>query len=303
MVINRRGLRSWSVWALAVAVIVTLVAGIGVVYLHSGAHAVSVDVAVRRFRVAAATTTPTTHPRPAAPAPPTTLAPADASSGGLRAAASPAAPAPRAAPGASEHRPPEGVYVYATVGHEQTDALGGDRHDYPPQTTVTVRRDGCGWSEHWQPLEERWDETRQCLDPRGVLLRSLSTHHEFFHKTQQQDNDCGPNAVFAPTAATPGEKNHITCAGTYGTVTIDATVEGHEPIAVNGQQIDTLHIHYDLSFTGSNRGTGAFDAWTDARHVLTKRDWHVDIQTDSPFGTVTYQEQYTITLVNSTPQT
>ncbi len=58
--------------------------------------------------------------------------------------------------------PEPGVYTYATSGRESIDALDGRHHDYPGQTTITVRHDGCGAVFDWRPLAERSDDMVIC---------------------------------------------------------------------------------------------------------------------------------------------
>ena len=199
--------------------------------------------------------------------------------------------------------PPEGVYVYDTTGFEETDALGGARHDYPRQTTLTVRHVDCGWTQRWQPLEERWDEMRLCPGDRGRMLLQLTTFHEFFRQTQQQDTTCGQDSVFLPTPPEPGASTQVTCTGSFGTVAMSTHVLGREAVPVAGSGLDAVRIRYDVQFSGSNRGAGTFEEWIDERGVVLRRTWDMDIETDSPFGTVRYRESYEIVLAAAEPQT
>jgi hypothetical protein len=193
------------------------------------------------------------------------------------------------------------VYTYDTSGYEETDALGGTRHTYPAQTTVTVQAAGCGWSLRWQPLEERWDELRLCDEADGRALISITTFHEFFRRTQRQDNECPPGSVYSPASAEPGWATTFTCSGSFGSVAFATQVIESEEVLVAGAPITGLLIHYDVQFSGSNRGAGAFDEWVDARGVVLKRVWDLDVETDSPFGTVHYAEHYSITLSSPDP--
>jgi hypothetical protein len=273
---------------LGVAIAFVLVGDAGMLYLHAPAHAVTVDSAVQRYRA----TTPqperaeTTVSSPSA----TTPAPHAAAPNAASPAATTAAAHAYTAPG-------NGVYTYATSGFEQTDAVGGARHDYPAQTTITVRPEGCGWTEHWQPLEERWDDVDLCQTGAAWTLAGVKTFHEFFRQTQEQDSTCDPGAVYLPQPST------FTCRGSFGAMNFAARVVGSENVAVGGKSTNGLHMHYAVEFTGSNRGTGTYDEWTAANGVLLQRVWDMHIVTDSPFGTVHYDEHYSITLTTMEPQT
>lgn len=53
---------------------------------------------------------------------------------------------------------PEGVYVYATIGSEETDALTGVIHRYPRRSTITITSADCGASLLWRVLAGRSTE-------------------------------------------------------------------------------------------------------------------------------------------------
>lgn len=224
--------------ALAVVAALTLVASLGLLYVHQSPHVVTVSDALRRFRDSSTSST-TTSPLPGGSSPP--VARIEASGGPLaarRAAVAPTAPAapadsvvPRSvgtrtaatasttsprAPALQSTGPTAGVYVYATRGYEETSALGGARHQYPAQSTVTVQRSACGWTERWQPLQERWDQWTLCEAPAGEYGSHFTTFHQFFQRSQQQDFDCPPSTLFLPSDPQPGQRWHATCSGPSG---------------------------------------------------------------------------------------
>src|SRR5581483_4589431 len=151
--------RRWRFIAAAVAAALVALAS-GAVYLTRGATKVTVDQAVRSYRAQAGT--PAAPPRQAAPAR-RQAAPAARTATAQKTAAKTAEThaAPKTAPAAFAY-PLSGVYSFATQGYEETDALNGQRHDYPKETSLTIRRAGCGWISHWQPLNERWEDSEIC---------------------------------------------------------------------------------------------------------------------------------------------
>ena len=73
---------------------------------------------------------------------------------------------------------PPGVYVYATDGFEQTDALRGATHKYPGTSTITVTGAPCGVRLRWDVLEGRSTTWIACTGPDDWSARSReSLHH------------------------------------------------------------------------------------------------------------------------------
>ena len=311
---------------LPVVVATLLVSGIGAAYLRQGATTVSVDAAVEAFR--ASVTTTTTSPGgpareggpgvtaavatdadvPAARTP--VAAPADKS-----ASAAPfAAPAPKpneVRPGgqaATAHRTAieEGVYAYATEGYEETNALGGARHDYPAETAVTVRRAECGgWTQRWQPLAERWDESDLCPEQGGnaFSVRRFTTYHEFFQQHQQQDFTCPEGSHVSRFDAPPGTTWQWRCTAGASAIETNVVVVGTEQVDVGGTVVNAVHMHYSSKMSGGNTGTQEQHRWLHPESGLNvKITTDIDTQADSPFGRVHYVEHYTITLLSLTPR-
>ena len=282
------------------AVASLLVAGVGAIWLQAGSTAVSVDTALQRWRAVPVTTTTTSVPPssvPAAPAAaPAQAAPAVAE---VPAPAGGAAPAPAAAAPAE---PEQGVYVQSTEGGEETDALGGARHDYPPETAFTVSATDCGLTFRWQPLEERWDEWELCRTPAGFEARRFSTFHSFFRRSQQQDFAC-TGAVLVPSDRTVGRSWSWSCANDAGSATSQSTIVGVEPVDVGGAVVDAVHVRFANTFEGANSGTGTIDWWLHPSTGLPVRmAAELDTDSDSPFGRVAYRERFTSTVTSLSPR-
>jgi hypothetical protein len=322
--------------ALSSFVTVLLVSGVGAAYLRQRPTVVTVDDAVAAFRASSPSSTSTsiaeasvsvpvddtrsrgvgqTAPAPAAThtaavgAPSSTQTPPTSALARTSAAAA-SAPAP-ANPGTTSSAPPtdkraeieEGVYPFATEGFEATNALGGARHDYPRETPVTLRRADCGWTQRWQPLSDRWDESLNCPVDDGLDVRRFTTYHEFFQRSQQQQFDCPPGSFVFRRSAPNGSTWSWHCTANGSAIDTVVTVVGTEPVGVGGQEVPATRVHYDSTMTGANRGTQVQDRWIrpdDGLNLRIKTD--IDTEADSPFGAVHYEEHYTITMLSLHPR-
>lgn len=277
-----------------------LLAGIGgIAYLSRDAREVSVDDAVKNFRsnseaAPLATAEPGTEPgaekneaadAPAQQQPGTTAAQPQQQTG-------PAVLPP----------PPDGVYVYATKGYEETDALAGQRHDYPSETTITNRTAGCTWTSRWQPLEERWEQFDFCEKPEGTYMAHYTMYHEFFQRGVRDEFTC--DGFVYKRSAKPGDTWTFTCKSSNSTARSDTRVVGFEPIVVEGRTLQAMHIHYDVTATGANRGTISMDRWfTDEPRAMLRVVQKADLEVASPFGAVNYKESFRLDAKSLEPRT
>lgn len=286
--------------ALGVASALLLIAGVALAWARQPVAPLTVDDAITAFR----TTGPTTTTAPAPP-PVATTAPTPAAASRSATAPRPTPqPAATAAPStAATRRPQEGVYVFDTNGHESTNALGGARHDYPAQTAWTVRNNPCGYTIRWQPLQERWDESELCTGPDGGGVKRFSTFHSFFQRTDQRDYLCNPPGLVDPVTGDPGRTWTWGCTSNDGSIATRVSIVGIEPVNVGGRTVQTRHIRYESTMTGSSEGTQIQDRWQGVDVVLTIRMTnHIDAQVSSPFGRVHYEEEYRLDLTSLEPR-
>jgi hypothetical protein len=291
---------------LAIGAALTVVAtAAGAFYLTRGASEVTVDDAVDEFRDNAAVgITEEARPQPSAAAqgtrPRSSSAPTSSTS-----TAAVAAPADHAAPATGARNafaaPQEGVYVYATEGGEQTDALAGQRHEYPSETSMVFRKGGCGWIARWQPLRERWEDSEFCETPQGAQMKSYTMYHEFFRRGQTEDFVC--DGFVHKKGDSPGDTWTFGCKSKQSTATSKVTVLGFETIDVGERPIKTIHIRYDITEKGANRGTLRQDRWlADSPRLMVRLIQKADLVTDSPFGPVDYKESFRIDLKSAEPK-
>jgi hypothetical protein len=329
-----------TVIALSVVVGLLLVSGAGALYLRKAPREVTVDDALATFRASASAPSPSSTapgddggvagvgapaagPSPAAPQPAGAVASATPTGSGSPAAPSPTLGATRAGgggPGSAPVAQPQaatdsgasptaraeiedGVYAYATEGYESTNALGGARHDYPKETPVTVRKADCGFTQRWQPLQERWDESHLCRSDASFDIATFTTFHEFFQRSQEQQFTCPAGSSVYRTNAKAGETWGWRCTAAGSAIETIVTVVGTETLDIGGRAVPTVRIKYDSKLSGANRGTQLQERWLHAESGLNVRiKTDIDTEADSPFGAVHYEEHYTITATSLTPR-
>jgi len=288
--------RRRGVTAIAAALAILVLAG-GFLYLRGGSTAVSVDTAVRQFRA-----------QPKAAVAPNVAAPVKRTATFAHAVVRPGAARPAvsraAAAGAAVGRPipPEGVYVYSTTGEDDVDVLGGSRHTYPGQTTITVRHAGCGLTEHWDVLKERWDERESCRTSSGDVLHRLSSYHEFFRHGDMRNFGC--SGFTYPAGEAPGRQWTVHCDGAGTTTVTRMLAVAWEYVAVGGVRVRTLHVRASSTIGGDQQGTSERDVWGSSESGLVIRERaRVDTDSTQPvMGKTHYHEQYEIRLTSLTPQ-
>lgn len=200
--------------------------------------------------------------------------------------------------------PAAGVYVYATEGAEQLDALGGATHRYPVRTTLTITATDCGRLQRWTPIEERWDEEQLCLTDSGLERQTLHTHHEFFTMADDQDFVCQDGYLVLPAEPTVGQTWTTDCQAGSVHITGTGQVVGFEERQVAGTPVETVHVRIDETATGSSAGPSSDDYWLRATDgLLIERASAVQSRSDSPVGTVEYEERFSLRLTSLTPRT
>ena len=141
--------------------------------------------------------------------------------------------------------PAPGVYVYDTKGTERVDALGGGKHEYPRETTLTVTVAGSCATSRWDALQQRWDEYGVCLDGKTQHARNFAIYHNFFLKSDFRDYICSGDSVFLPADRNPGATWTARCVAGDATSTNHGRILGIEPIEIGGESVDALHVRLD----------------------------------------------------------
>ncbi len=313
--------------ALAAWVVLVSVAGLGVVGLHGRdrAEAFTAADAVAAHRAATATSTSdgatgagaTVDDAPAdvaAGTAPTTAASAEGAPTTTSSTVAPVQPAagtetapaaaPTDAPSAAAPTPlaPPGVYVYDTEGYEHLDALGGARHDYPAETTISIRHEGCGATETWQPLEDRRDVRSVCAEPGRHRLQWYDSSRAFFGQSDSRRLDCDAQAVAFVAGARAGDTFAFACTDPETDARNVVEVLGTEAVDVGGVTVEAVRVRATSDVTGDSRARSVIDSWVHPEHGLTLRRISVlDGTSQGPGGEVSYHEEYTLRLRSLDP--
>lgn len=294
-----------------------LLAGLGIVGLQGAdtSRAYEEQSAVDAFRSAAAS--PSAGSAVAGSPPPARAEPGGTASAAARPVAPAPAPAPVPSGGAADAAPGDrpgsaaptrravepGVYRYATQGHEQVDALGGSRHDYPSTSTVTYSRTGCGTQERWQPLEGRVSTTLSCAGASGPELRSTFQQREFFGQSQSESYRCEPGLLVRAWDPRPGQSWTGRCHSDDSTVTVVSRVVALEELQVDGVTVPVVRLTIRGTASGSVRGRSDRELWlARADGLLVQATGDTDTEADTAAGRVRYQERYELRLLSLTPR-
>lgn len=195
-----------------------------------------------------------------------------------------------------------GLYRYATVGYQTTDALAGGRHDYPAETYLTIQPGGCGTLVRWQALEERWEEWEFCADD---ALATRRTYNEWFQIGNLDEWICSPPIL---TRGEPGDVATGTCtreATGNAEAAEDALrfeVIGYETLTVAGEQVETLHVQATSTGSGGTVMSRTIDNWIlPGTQLLVRQTVESTSATQSRVGTVNAYEGYELNLVSLLP--
>jgi hypothetical protein len=192
----------------------------------------------------------------------------------------------------------QGLYSYETRGTETASALGGSTHEYPEESFLAIVPEGCGETQRWQPLSERWDEYLVCDD--GSLDR-ITTYHKWFGVAETHTYVCDESGRVYPAGDETGWA--FTCVD-EGDTTVEWRYEviGPDTVDVGGEAVDALHLVATETASGRTVGTGVHDRWvlTDPYLVL-RQETSVSNSTESPVGKVDYTEDFSLLITSLTP--
>jgi hypothetical protein len=268
-----------------VAIVVLAAIFVRSVLLRDRARAVPADEALAIFRAEATTTTAT----------PTTMT---------------ATTAATSSPETSVEMPPTapplvepGIYRYTTTGSEDVDVLGGVRHDYPVETTITVLARGCGVHLQWDALRERRDEWALCSTRDGIELQPDGVqYHEFFGQPDEEPVACdGPVLVVPVTASRPPGVQHPSC-----TLAGDAWLPNWEVLerttrSIDGTDLGVQHARMTIEDNDEYWEHTVVDWYLADSGIPVEVRSTKESRSPSPIGGVVYHEQYDLELISIVP--
>ena len=295
----RRGPR----WVVGIAVVTLLALNFfAFKEVSNRADPVSVDTAIARYRATTATVAADTLPSTSVA---TEAAPGQPQASDARAAVQTDTPTAGTAGDVGVARgptPAPGVYVYDTSGFEDVSALGGARHDYPKQSTITITDNGCGVDIKWAPLEQRWDRWSTCsIGAQELTLSAYTTHHEFFGQTEERTYPC-QNVDVRPSSDVAGTTTAGTCKRPTEFVNATTTVVGPASVMVKGVAVDAIQIHIEQQISGDTNGSQITDLWLrPSDGLLMRYEAIVDADGKSVIGPTHFHEEDHLTISDLSP--
>lgn len=278
----------WTKGRVAIAVVVA-VAVVGAVvaallWPRDRTRVVPIDEAVGNYR---ASTIPSDEPPPdTVPSDTTSVAPVTATT----------------APTVGSALVEPGVYRYQTIGSEDIDALGGTRHDYPAETTITVTIEGCGVRLRWDVLRERREEWRLCATDRGIELQPDGIqYHEFFQQAELELLDCDRGVIVVPSDDPPIEPVVQSCRLADDPWVATWTLVERTTRTVDGTEVPVWHVRMTVDDDDEYWERTTTDWFLDDRGLLVAATSSKESNSPSPIGDVRYRESYELSAVSLTP--
>ncbi len=197
--------------------------------------------------------------------------------------------------------PAQGVYALSGQGTERISFPPSSQRDGAVMpASVTYLSDGC-WRWHVDYNVAHWEEFDFCPRASQLLLVANRNSQSWDFGVLKVNNlariTCSPTSVVLPEHPAPGEVLKWSCIGTNTATpgrTIEATtvsIIGMDTIGVGGAAVLTVHELQEVTFTGAQRGTVTENWWFAAKSGLPVRmERDITIMSNSPVGTVTYDE-------------
>jgi hypothetical protein len=209
---------------------------------------------------------------------------------------------PPSTPAADLAAPPEpiplGVYRYATTGAETIDVLGGERHDYPDATTITVTNEGCGRVLRWDVVAQRYEIWGICDgDDNPEFGAQAVQYHEFFGQKTPEPVDCDRTV---PLVLAESVMQMCSLADREWNPTW--TPEGERNLTINGVAVATLV--WSMVVDDTDDFPERIDAtwWFRSDGLPVRIEWDKWSVSENPLGgTVRYEEQFVIELLDNAP--
>lgn len=199
-----------------------------------------------------------------------------------------------------------GVYVYDTAGGESIDALGGASHDYPAETTVTVRSTDCGATYRWVAIEERSELLDVCVVDGALSLRGYVADHEFFSQGDNKPLACDAPVVLLAPGLEPGVTTGV-CRGAGLVEELTVVVDTAELVTVGTAEVEAVPVQIDVVVgppDGHTQGASSTRLLIDpVTGVLVGWSETTTTTADSQVGSVDYEETFELRLTSLDPRT
>lgn len=211
----------------------------------------------------------------------------------------------RVAAGSGWDRPADGVYTYDTSGFE-TLALGGARHDFPPETQAILRyADGCDWQLEHRVIEEHVDTFDSCSSASRQSWYRWRIERTFLNRTLVFDYRCEGETRMLHADRSPGDVFTAHCdTGEGERAEAKFRYVGDVDLEIGGSSIAAAHFTVDVELTGDVEGTVDSNLWIDRASGMRLREERVvDNTVPTPLGRADYHEEATFQLQSMLPAT
>lgn len=208
--------------------------------------------------------------------------------------------------------PAPGLYRYQGTGREETSfpPLTEDQGPSMP-ATVTIEPDGC-WTLRIDYNTHHWQSWTYCTAGEELQERRGATFSRRSIGSADIDNTsqfvCEPAAIILRASDEPGSARPRSCTGTGSLIPAETaatgtmTVVGREVVDVGGEPIPSVHVRYDLVYAGAQTGNEVTDLWfASSTGLPVRNEHHITVNTDTPFGLITYTEDARFALQRATP--
>lgn len=210
------------------------------------------------------------------------------------------------------HVPAAGVYQYRGSGTEDTSFPPLQEQQGPDMPATVTHEPGECWSLRIDYNTHHWQDWTWCASDAGVVN---TLGHSFARRdfvSFQVDNlatfTCTPPVEWLWAGMQPGEHRDGSCTGTSTVVAGETTSAGRityvgdEDITVGDQTVRARHLRYERTLSGGQVGPENQDFWVEPDTGLPYRNERsLTVETDTPFGRITYTEQAEFQLQSLTP--
>jgi hypothetical protein len=152
-------------------------------------------------------------------------------------------------------------------------------------------------------LTNRSDLIHECHESDGSWIRTgTETADRFFNQTQVDVATC-EHVIELVASPKPGTSTTGRCTSGSSFFDVTYTVVRTASIRIGGTKVGAVHLHIASTQGGQRSGGGTKDQWVQAgTNLVLRLRVHDNVRSPSPVGSVTYKQDYEITMKSLTPK-
>jgi hypothetical protein len=213
---------------------------------------------------------------------------------------------------AGVQRPAAGVYSYSGEGTERLSLLGTTQ-DWGATLPATVTHVEACWTLRIDFSTHHTQEWTYCPEDGALTEVAGRTSQRFDFVAVTVDDltvfSCDPPGDVIRVDARRGDSWAQSCTGhsdTLDTTTVSSgtnTFVGVESVEVGGRSVAAYRYRSERAISGGQTGTERSETWFAVRDGLPLRATRsIHVESPSPLGTVTYEEEGTFALGSLSPR-